>query len=116
MGMRVSTAVHAASAEKRAVAQKATNPTAVLLGRLGFVARGVVYVIVGWLALRAAVGVGTAATDKQGALKAIAERPEGAILLGVVAIGLFAYAGWSVVRAVFDPERRGHGAVGLAIR
>jgi hypothetical protein len=114
--MHVNTAVRSASAEKRAVARKATNPTAVLLGRVGFAARGTVYVIVGWLALRAAVGVGTAATDKQGALEAIAQRPEGAILLVLVAVGLFAYAGWSIIRAVFDPERRGHGAAGLAVR
>ena len=94
----------------------ATNPTAILIGRIGFVTRGAVYLIVGWLALRAAVGVGTAATDKQGALEAIAQQPDGAILLGVVASGLLAYAAWSLVRAVFDPERRGHRAGGLLAR
>ena len=73
--------------------------------------------IVGWLALRAAVGVGSAAaTDKQGALEAVAQQPQGIVLLGVVAVGLFAYAAWGVVRAVFDPERRGHDASALATR
>jgi hypothetical protein len=111
----VNPAAGAAAQGNRAVARTATNPTAVLIGRIGFVARGAVYLIVGWLALRAAVGIG-AATDKQGALEAIAQRPEGAILLGAVAVGLFAYTAWSLIRAVYDPERRGHGAGGLVAR
>ena len=114
--MNVRGVARGASARERAVARTATNPTAILIGRLGFVTRGAVYLIVGWLALRAAVGVGTAATDKQGALEAIAQQREGAILLGVVAGGLLAYAAWSLVRAVFDPERRGHRAGGLLAR
>jgi uncharacterized protein DUF1206 len=114
--MNVRSVARGASARNRAVARTATNPTAVLIGRIGFVARGAVYLTVGWLALRAAVGVGTAAADKQGALEAIAQQPAGAILLGAVAGGLFAYAAWSLVRAVFDPERRGHRAGGLLAR
>jgi hypothetical protein len=67
--------------------------------------------------LLAAVGVGTAAvTDKLGALEAIAQQPQGALLLGIVAGGLFGYAGWSLVRAVFDPERQGNDAKGLIAR
>ena len=99
------------------IARAATNPTAVLLGRLGFAARGAVYLIVGWLALRAAAGIGsTAAPDKQGALEAVAQQPGGAVLLGLAAGGLFAYAGWSLVRAVFDPERLGHKAGAVVAR
>jgi hypothetical protein len=108
-------ATRVAARGNRTVARTATNRTAVLIGRFGFVARGAVYVIVGWLALRAAVGIGSA-TDKQGALEAIAQQPEGAILLGVVAGGLFAYTAWSLIRAVFDPERRGHRAGALVTR
>jgi len=75
----------------------------------------VVYLIVGWLALLAAVGSGTA-TDNQGALQALVQQPQGAILLGIVAVGLLAYAAWSLVRAVFDPDRQGHDAKGLFAR
>ena len=52
--------------------------------------------------------LGATATDKQGALEAIAQQPQGAILLGIVSAGLLAYALWSLIRAAFDPERRGH--------
>jgi len=114
--MNVRSVARGASARNRAIARTATNPTAVLIGRIGFVARGAVYLMVGWLALRAAVGVGTAATDKQGVLETIAQQPEGVLLLGAVAGGLFAYAAWSLVRAVFDPERLGHDAGGLVAR
>jgi hypothetical protein len=113
--MSVSSVSRAASSGNRAVAETATNPTAVAIGRAGFAARGVVYLIIGWLSLMAAVGTGTA-TDKQGALQAIAQQPQGAVLLGIVAIGLFAYAAWSLVRAIFDPDRQGHDAKGVVAR
>jgi hypothetical protein len=113
--MSVRSMSRAASSGNRAVAEKATNPTAVAIGRAGYVARGAVYLIIGWLSLQAAVGTGTA-TDKQGALQAIAQQSEGAILLGIVAVGLFAYAAWSLVRAVFDPDRQGHDAKGVIAR
>jgi hypothetical protein len=113
--MSVRSMSRAASSGNRAVAEKATNPTAVAIGRAGFAARGAVYPIIGWLAVRAAVGTGTA-TDKQGAMQTIGQQPQGEILLGIVAIGLFAYAGWSLVRAVFDPDRHGHDAKGLVAR
>lgn len=116
MSTPLSTIASRASTGERAAARTATNSTAVLLGRMGFVARGAVYLIVGWLAVRAAVGVGSAATDKQGALEAVRQEPGGAVLLGLVAAGLFAYAGWSLVRAVFDPERLGHKAGSIVAR
>jgi Domain of Unknown Function (DUF1206) len=114
--MPLSTVPHTASTGQRVVARNATNSTAVSIGRAGFVARGAVYLIVGWLALQSALGTGGAATDKQGALQAIDELPQGPLLLGLVAAGLFAYAAWSLVRAVFDPERRGHDSKGLVTR
>src|ERR1700694_4935305 len=115
MGMPLTAVPRAASTGERAVARTATDPTAVLIGRAGFVARGAVYFIVGWLAVVAAFG-GSAATDKQGALETIGQLPLGNVLLGVVAAGLLAYALWSLVRAVFDPERRGHDAKGVIAR
>jgi hypothetical protein len=116
MSMRAGSAVQRASSGERAVARNATGSTGVLMGRIGFVARGAVYVMVGWLALQAAVGSGTATPDQQGAFQAIAQQPAGIVLLGLVAIGLLAYAAWSVVRAVFDPERLGHDAGAVVTR
>jgi hypothetical protein len=114
--MTVSSVAGTAHSGNRAVARTATSSTAVLIGRIGFAARGAVYLIVGWLALLAAVGTGGGTTDKQGALEAIAQQPQGMVLLAVVAGGLFAYAAWSLVRALFDPERLGHDGKGVVAR
>jgi uncharacterized protein DUF1206 len=111
-----STLANAASSHERAVAQTATSSRALFVARLGFAARGAVYLIVGWLAVLAAAGHGGSVTDNHGALEAIAQQPQGAIPLGLVAVGLAAYAAWSLVRAIFDPERRGHDAHGVAVR
>ena len=51
MGMPLTAVPRAASTGERAVARTATNPTAVLIGRAGFVAREAVYFSVGWLAV-----------------------------------------------------------------
>jgi hypothetical protein len=81
------------------------------LVRVGFVARGAVYLVVGWLALQTAVGIGNAGiADKQKALQTVGAEPFGTFLLVLVAAGLLAYAVWSLVRALADPERRGHDA------
>lgn len=76
------------------------------LARIGLVARGVVYLIVGVLALELAFGIEDGkAANQQDALKAIAEQSFGRILLVLVALGLFGYALWRLVRAAV-----GHGA------
>jgi hypothetical protein len=74
------------------------------LARGGLVARGVVYGIIGILALKLALGDGGDATNQQGALHKIAEGPFGKVLLAIVAVGLFGYAAWRLVRAAL-----GHG-------
>jgi hypothetical protein len=75
------------------------------LARAGLAARGVVYAIVGVLALKLALGDGGEATNQQGALRTIADRPFGKTLLVLVAVGLAGYAAWRLVRAAV-----GHGA------
>ena len=75
------------------------------LARAGLVARGVVYGLIGVLALKLALGDGGKATDQQGALQTIAHQSFGKLLLILVAIGLGGYALWRLVRAAV-----GHGA------
>ena len=74
------------------------------LARAGLVARGVVYGLIGTLAIKVAFGAGGETTDQQGALKSIAGQPFGKVLLVLVAIGLAGYALWRLVRAAI-----GHG-------
>jgi hypothetical protein len=72
--------------------------------RAGLVARGVVYGVIGVLAVKLALGDGGKATDQQGALKTIAGQSFGKFLLVLLAVGLAGYAVWRLVRAVL-----GHG-------
>ena len=77
------------------------------LSRAGFVARGLVYGIIGILAVKLAVGQGGKLTNQQGALHTVANQPFGKILLTLVAIGLGGYGLWRLVRAAI-----GHGPEG----
>jgi hypothetical protein len=69
------------------------------LARAGLVARGVVYVVIGILAIKLAVGSGGKTTTQQGALQTIAQQPFGKALLIAVAVGLLGYAAWRLLRA-----------------
>ena len=73
------------------------------LARLGFCARGVVYAIVGVIALQIALRSASGDLDasKEGALREIAERPFGRPLLVVLAIGLGGYVVWRASEAAW---------------
>jgi hypothetical protein len=78
-----------------------------VLSRAGFVARALVYGIIGILALKLAVGAGGKLAGQQGALETVAHQPFGKVLLTLVAIGLGGYSLWRLVRAAV-----GHGPEG----
>lgn len=86
------------------------------LARGGFVARGLIYGIVGILAVKLAVGDGGTTTNQQGALKTVANQPFGKVLLILVAIGLGGYALWRFVHALLGrgPEGSDSGFERLA--
>lgn len=78
------------------------------LSRAGFVARGIVYVLVGVLAVKLALdGGGSTNASQQGAMRTIVEQPLGTVLLILVAAGLGGYALWRFMRALV-----GHGPEG----
>ncbi len=86
------------------------------LMRLGYAAKGVVYGIVGVLAVLAARGSGGETSDSTGALEAIGEQPFGRILLGLTAVGLLGYVVWRLVQAIRDPDDEGSDAKGIVKR
>ena len=102
---------HDTSAPRRPVPEargKATDvaqtPQFEWLARAGLAARGAIYVVIGVLALKLALGDGGKTTSQQGALATIAQQPFGKALLILTAIGLAGYAIWRLVRAAI-----GHG-------
>jgi len=74
------------------------------LGRVGLIGRGVLYAVVGLLALQLALGdVGNDASTS-GAVRWIADRPFGTFLLVALTVSLFALAAWRALDAVVgDP-------------
>jgi Domain of Unknown Function (DUF1206) len=77
------------------------------LSRAGFVARALIYGIIGILALKLALGHGGKLTNQQGALHTVARQPFGKLLLTLVAIGLGGYSLWRLVRAGIGHGREG---------
>jgi hypothetical protein len=82
------------------------------LVRLGYLAKAVVYLLVGALALKVATGVdGGRITDPGGSLYVVLRRPYGQVILILIAAGLLTYAAWQIWRAVAG--RLGAGKTGL---
>lgn len=81
------------------------------LARVGLVARGVVYAVIGILALKLAVGSGGKTTSQSGALQTVAKQPFGVVLLVALAIGLGAYAVWRLIEGVAGSRPDDDGAL-----
>jgi hypothetical protein len=85
------------------------------LGRIGYLARAVVYGLVGVLAAHAAITL-EPSPDTPEALGVIRLVPLGGVLLFIVALGLFSFALWRFVETFWDTEHRGHSLKGLLMR
>ncbi|MET9678600.1 DUF1206 domain-containing protein [Streptomyces sp. NPDC006482] len=89
-----------------AVARRAARGDAVRVGaRAGFTARGVLYLLIGILAVRIGWTGTNEQADRGGALDQITSTPFGAVLLWALGVGLAGMALWRLTEAVF-------GAVG----
>ena len=87
------------------------------LAKLGFAAIGVVYVLMGVLALLAAMGMQRGArADKQEAVQHLQQVPGGSVLLGLIALGLLGYILWRFAQALLDTEGKGTSLKGLSYR
>lgn len=84
--------------------------TLVTATRIGFAARGVMYLLIAYFALSAG-----RAEDGAEALRHL-ESGSGRVLLGITAIGFLAYGVWRLSEAALDSEGHGSGAKGIAVR
>ena len=102
-----------------AAGEAAQHPWVKNLARVGLAAIGVVYMLVGGLAFRLALGSGGgdgSAPDQQAALQKIQAAPMGRLVLGLIALGLFGYLVWRLTEAFADIEGEGDEPKGLAKR
>jgi len=104
--------MHSVSATrtKRSARQAAHSPAAHVLARAGLTARGVIYLLVGWVAVLVAVGRSSREADQQGALQLLASKPYGLVSLWLLAIGFAAYALWRLSEVAFGVTGEPNGA------
>ena len=87
----------------QAVHRAAASPWPERFARLGLAARGVLFIVIGILALRVAFGHYEDQASQSGALQQIASQPGGQILVWIVAIGLIGYSLWRLLSAALGP-------------
>jgi hypothetical protein len=85
------------------------------IARGGYAARGVVFLIMGYFAILAALGAGRSVSSTD-ALKTLLSGPMGSVLLAVVAAGLFCFGIWRVMQSVFDADHLGSRGKGRGRR
>jgi len=97
-------------------AKRHAGPWVERLARFGYAAKGLVYAVIGVLALRQALGFGGKSTGTGGAVESAGGLPFGGVLLGVLAVGLVGYAVWKLTQAISDTEDKGSDGKGILRR
>jgi hypothetical protein len=91
----------------------------VRFARIGLIAKGIVYCLVGALAFMAAFeldGRNEQSAGKSGVFQYIMEQPYGKLLLALVVAGMLCYTLWRFIQAIRDTEEKGADAQGIGRR
>ena len=89
------------------------------VAKTGLFAKGLVYCLIGLLALMSAFqinGQAAAKSDKTGAIQFLLEMSGGKIVLLFISIGLLAYSTWRFLQTFLDTEHKGSRPKGIAKR
>ena len=85
--------------------------------RLGYLAKGLIYALMGLLAFRVAFGMrGGRLTDPSGVLRTLLSQRFGRAMLVLIGIGIVGYAAYYIFEAAADLRRRGGGRRGWTSR
>lgn len=94
-----------------AAADIAQNSVFEHVARAGYVVSGVLHIIIGYLAIRIALGAGGGSADQSGALAALSAKPGGIIALWAAVIALVIMALWRLAETALgrstDPKSQG---------
>lgn len=100
---------------KRKDADDNVKPWVRWYSRIGFSAKGSVYILIGLISMMAAVGIGQK-SDQAGAIAAVASRPFGQLILWFMVLGLIGYITWLTTQVIIEPDHSGSKIKGLFIR
>jgi hypothetical protein len=84
------------------------------LAKSGYVARGVVFLLISGLALFS--GVAGENSDSKSALTTLLEQPFGRIWVGLIGLGLFGFVAWRLAQSLLDSDGHGSNARGRITR
>jgi hypothetical protein len=86
---------------KRAGRQAAGHPLFHRLSRAGLASKGVIYLLIGSLAVRIGLGDTGEEADRSGALQTVAEQPGGGLVLWLLVAGFAGLALWQYAEAAY---------------
>jgi hypothetical protein len=93
------------------------RPWVARLVRLGYLAKGLIYSLIGILAIRLALGMrGGRLTDPSGVLRTLLSQSFGRVMLALIGIGIVGYAAYYIFEAAADLRQRGGGRRGWTNR
>jgi hypothetical protein len=87
-----------------------------IMYRLGHAAKGLVFLIIGVMAMMLTLGMGGQLSDPADALRVINRQPFGQFLLLAMGFSLLGYVLWRFAQALFNVERMPHSAKNTAKR
>jgi hypothetical protein len=86
------------------------------MARIGYVARGTVFLGLGLITVLAAFGSWRAPPDPKDVLHTLLSHAFGGLAVAAISAGLLCFAVWRIVQALFDADRCGSDLKGLARR
>jgi hypothetical protein len=86
------------------------------LARMGYAARGIVYLIIAFFTMVAALGSGGEAQDTRGAIETLTRNDAGNVLTIALILGLAGYSLWRFIQSIFDTDDHGLSPKGAAVR
>ena len=95
---------------------KEARPWIEPLARMGYAAKGIVYLMIGVMSGLFAIGKRSEPADFSTVLLQIFRQPFGEALLAALTIGLFGFGLWCLIQAIMDTEDKGTTPFGIVIR
>jgi len=89
---------------KSGARRAAHSPWVDRMARFGLAARGLVYIVIAWIAAEIAFGHSSHQADRQGAIHTLASNGVGKVLVIIAGVGFAGYALWRLLQAIWGHQ------------